>query len=305
MRKMQKLGAAKEKEKNRPKAAAFGIGGAGRNIISSFENKKFSNIDIYEVGEENRLDNFPSIKVFRNDIEKILTTKISDDYRDKTRSEKILEKKIKKYDILYILCGLGGSMGSGVSTICSKLCKKSSVFSVALYATPFQIESPSRRELSRKIDKKIKKITDVSVSFSNENLLKMNPHLSLKKAFSVMNKIISIPVEDLNNLITEEDLDRLKGFCNNVEGFGIGAGYGKGREKGIRASREAFNSPWLKNKDFDKVIALITRGENSSKYDIKDVLESIGSKVPESKIMYGVRKGLSIKERMRVTILAD
>ncbi len=293
-----------DEEKERPKSAAFGIGGAGRNIISSFDQDKFSNIDIYEVGEENRLDKYPTIKVFRDDIKKIIETSVSSSYRDKTHSEKILEDKIRDYDILYIFCGLGGEMGSCVSTVCSDLCKKLSVFSVALFATPFKTESPSRIEFSKKTQSKVEILSDISVAFSNSKLLKMNPQLSLKRAFEVMNNIISIPMEDLNPMLTEDDLQELANFCDEVEGFSVGAGYGKGREKGKRALKEALRSPWMEEDDFDSVITLITRGKKASKYDVQDILDSLKSKFTDAKIIYGIREDRSIGERIRVTILA-
>lgn len=303
MSNIEKLGSEHEKDIDRPKSAAFGIGGAGRNIISSFDRDKFFNIDIYEVGDENRLDKFPSIKVYRDDVKKILTTKVSEKYRGKSPSEKVLEDKINNYDVLYLLCGLGGEMGSCISTVCSELSNKDSVFSVALYATPFKTESPSRIKFSQKTKTKLEKLTDISVAFSNHKLLNMNPQLSLKKAFEVMNNIISIPMEDLNSVITKEDLSKLKVFCDGLDGFSIGSGYGKGREKGKRALNEALRSPWLKSDKIDKIIALITRGENSTKYDVEDVLESLETRFTDSKIIYGVKEDKSIKKRMRVTIL--
>lgn len=290
-------------EKKRPKSAAFGIGGAGRNIISSFDSENFSNIDIYEVGEKNRLNIYPTIKVYRKDIKKNIETSLSYKYREKTHSENILENYVQDYDVLYILCGLGGEMGSCVSTICSHLCNKLSVFSVALFATPFETESPSRIEFSRKTRTELEGLSDISVAFSNSKLLKMNPQLSLKKAFDVMNNIISIPMEDLNPMLTKEDIPGLTKFCEDVEGFRVGAGYGKGREKGKRALRAALRSPWIEMDNCNKIIALITRGETSSKYDVQDILDSLKSRFPDAEIMYGIRKHKSLDERIRVTIL--
>ena len=295
----------KDDPRKRPKSAAFGIGGAGRNIISSFDSDKYTNIDIYEVGEKNRLKKYPTINLLKKDVEEILTSDISRKYRENTHSERILENKIQDYDVLYLLCGLGGEMGSCVSKTCSVIGKELSVFTVALFATPFKTESPSRIEFSKKTKCELDDLADISVAFSNHKLLKMNPQLSLKKAFEVMNNIISIPMEDLNGVMTREDIPKLRNFCEGVEGFSIGAGYGRGREKGIRALNEALRSPWLEDNGFERIIAIITRGEDSTKYDVQDVLESLDNKYPDSKIMYGVRENKSIKKRIRVTILAS
>lgn len=304
MKKIVKLQKEIDEDENRPKSAAFGIGGAGRNIISSFDSEKFPNIDIYEVGEENRLDIYPTINVYRKDIKTIIETKLSLKYRERTHSEKVLESYIEDYDIVYILCGLGGEMGSCVSTICSRLSNQLSLFSVALFATPFKTESPSRIKYSKKTRSKLESLSDISVAFSNSKLLKMNPQLSLKKAFDVMNNIISIPMEDLNPMLTKEDIPELISFCGDVEGFSVGSGYGKGREKGKRAIKEALRSAWIEKDDFDKIIALITRGKKSSKYDVQDILDSLNSNFPDAEIMYGLRKDRSLGERIRVTILA-
>ncbi len=290
----------------RPETLAFGIGGAGRNILSSVrDDKKFANMKAYEVGVSDRLPELPFIHVDIQEMKDTFNNKISLTHRPMNQTEEKMIRRLKSMDIIYILSGMGGETGSYTSYTCSQLGEKLGLLTIALVALPFKTESEQRHELAMEAKDKISDHADVVAVFHNSRLMKLNPYISMNKAFSVMNSIIRLPMDDFNTVITREDIPHLKRFCNGVNEFRIGAGYGKGRERGKRASNDALRSPWLDDmEDYETILAVVTSGVGRAEIEAQDALDVLLEHAPKAHIMWGLRKDPSIGERTRVTLLA-
>ncbi|MFP4142633.1 MAG: hypothetical protein ACLFSM_02560 [Thermoplasmata archaeon] len=289
---------------DRPSILVLGIGGAGRNIAEEIEDISSENVKIYEVDSSSRPPKLPYISVSKEDMNKSYHSNVKTDKRPLTESERRLENKIKEFDILYLIAGLGGRTGSWTAPLCAELGDKHCSFSFGFFAKPFKTESYSRKRLSDEAQDKLVRHLDGTAVFPNSRLLDINPHLPIKKAFGVMNRIIRIPLIDLNSVITASDIPHLKELCGSTEEFRIGAGYGKGRKKGKRASREALKSPWFEDEHiYKKIITIITTSDGKSKMDIEDGLEEIEDMWNEADMIWGIRKDPDLDKRIRVTIL--
>ncbi|MEF8832038.1 MAG: hypothetical protein V5A66_00795 [Candidatus Thermoplasmatota archaeon] len=292
-------------DERRPSTLVLGIGGAGRNIVEEIGEMPSSNVKICEVGTSSRPPKLSFLSLSKEDMNKAYNSEIDMNERPLTGSEKKLKRKIKDYEIVYLIAGLGGKTGSWTVPVCAQLCKRHSSFTMGLLAKPFESESENRKKLSEESQAEADKYLDGSTVFSNSKLLEINPHLPINKAFSVMNRIIRLPIVDFNSVITKSDISHIKEFCKKVDEFKIGAGYGKGRKKGVRAAKEALRSPWLKElADFDKILTVITTSGEGETMDVKDALDEVQRSGPDADMIWGVRKDPELEERMRVTILA-
>ncbi len=305
MTSIKRFGAEVADAERRPSTIALGIGGAGRNIISEMDSKSLSNIRMYEVGTSERKPDISYIKISKEDMCDAYESGLPVGKRPLTQSEKRINRRIRTTDLFYLVSGLGGETGSWSTLACAELSKKYSAFVLGFFAKPFESESIDRRRFADEAQKRIQEYVDVAAVFPNSKLLDINPHLPLKKAFEVMNTIMRLPMEDLNGVITKEDIPNLKRFCEGVDEFRIGAGYGKGRERGMRASKEALNSPWLDDfEDYETILTVVTSGKGSGEVEAQDAMEEIHREWPDANIMWGLRKDPSIDDRTRVTLLA-
>ncbi|MEF8874187.1 MAG: hypothetical protein V5A88_05895 [Candidatus Thermoplasmatota archaeon] len=305
MTSIKRFGAEVADAEQRPSTIALGIGGAGRNIISEMDSKSLSNIRMYEVGTSERKPDISFIKISKEDMCEVYESGLPLDKRPLTQSEKRINRRIRTTDLFYLVSGLGGETGSWSTLACAELSEKFGAFVLGFFAKPFESENRNRRRFADEAQEKIQEHVDVAAVFPNSRLLDINPQLPLKKAFEVMNTIMRLPMEDLNAVITKEDISNLKKFCEGVDEFRIGAGYGKGRERGKRASKEALNSPWLEDiDDYETILAVVTSGKGSGEVEAQDAMEEISREWPDAKIMWGLRKDPSIEERTRVTLLA-
>ncbi len=305
MSEIKRFGAESTDNIKRPKTVALGIGGAGRNIISSVDSDSMYNISMYEVGVSEKLPELSFIQVSKKDLQESYESGVGPQGRPLNDSEKKIDRRIDDADLIYILCGLGGETGSWGSVMCSQLSEKLNAFTLSLFAMPFDSESPSRQEFADEAQERLQESADVAAEFGNSRLLDINPHISINKAFEVMNTIIRLPMKDFNGVMTRSDISNLKDFCCEADSFRIGAGYGKGMKRGKKASEEAFRSPWLEDlEDYDIVLTVVTSGKGTAEMEAQDALEVIQDRCPHAEMMWGLRKDKDIGERTRVTLLA-
>ncbi|MFP3871314.1 MAG: hypothetical protein ACOC55_00725 [Candidatus Natronoplasma sp.] len=301
----KRFGAEVADAEERPSTIALGIGGAGRNIISDMDSKSLSNIRMYEVGTAERKPDISFIKISKDDMRDAYESALPLTKRGLTESEKRINRRIRTTDLFYLVSGLGGETGSWTTLACSELSEKFGAFTLGFFAKPFESENIARRRFADEAQEKIQEHVDVAAVFPNSKLLDINPHLPMKKAFEVMNTIMRLPMEDLNGVMTKQDISTLKEFCEDVDEFRIGAGYGKGRERGKRASKEALQSPWLEDfEDYETILTVVTSGEGAGEIEAQDAMEEIRKEWPGANIMWGLRKDPSIEDRTRVTLLA-
>ncbi len=305
MPKVRRLGVSDKDKVKRPSSVALGIGGAGRNIITDVQLQNILNVKTFEVGKPSRPFKSPSISINKMDMKNAFKSSINVKNRPLTRSENKIKHKIKDVDILYILSGLGGDIGSYSVPVCAELGKASSMFVVGLLAKPFDSESDTRRKLADRSQVEASKYMDLPIVLSNEKLLEINPQLPIAEAFAVMNNIIAFPMIDFNGIITKNDLSKLQNICEDINEFRIGAGYGNGREYGLRAIKEALRSPWVEElDDVSKILLMITKKREGRTGSVDDVIDEIKTTYPETDIIWGLKTDKKLKKEIRVTILA-
>ncbi len=290
----------------RPFTAALGIGGAGRNILTSMTDEPdFANMKFFEVGVNERLPQLPFMHIDKLDMDQTFRSNIPMGRRPMNKTEDKIIRRVTGNDIVYIVAGLGGETGSWTAYTCAQVGKMMGAFTIALIALPFETESTERQEMAEKAKTKISDFADVTGVFHNSRLLRMSPHIPMTRAFEVMNSIIQLPMKEFNTVITHKDIVHLKRFCSGVDEFRIGAGYGKGRERGKKAALEAFRSPWLDDSgEYETVLTVVTSGTGSGEMEAQDALDKIHEWAPRANIMWGLRKDPTIGERTRVTLLA-
>ncbi len=294
-----------EKNRDRPETKVFGIGGAGRNILSSLmDDNSVTNMSFLEVGFKRRFDQCEFINIDKKEIRESYDTIKNIGNLRSNHSEEKLKRSSKSGDLFYVLSGLGGETGSWTTPVCSRITSDQG-FTMVFVAMPFRNEGGSRARFAKEAKDEISKNCDVLAVFENSRLLKMSPHLPMTKAFNVMNSIIMLPIIDFNSVMTRGDISPLRDFCYGVDEFRIGAGYGKGRRRGKRASKEAYRSPWLDDpKDYETILTVVTSGKGTAELEAEDALDVIRKKSPDANIMWGLKKDPSIGDRTRVTLLA-
>lgn len=106
---------------------------------------------------------------------------------------------------------MGGQTGTEISPIIAEIAKKRGVLTIGIVTRPFYFEGRKRKIQADKGIKELKDKTDVLVTISNDNLLKIiNKDISIGDTFELINKILYQSVKTITDLITTQTLINLE-----------------------------------------------------------------------------------------------
>ncbi|MBQ3311983.1 hypothetical protein IJG72_07895 [bacterium] len=202
------------------KATVFGIGGGGQNIInyiySNSDNLKKINFVSINTDEQmllksktkkfllddkttkSNLKNF-FIKVFGKFLIKKVPLAlgsggdITNAILRTKRYKDIIEKEIKKSDIIFLVACLGGGTGTGTSTVIAEYAKKLNKKVFCIVTKPFIFEGERRMAVAISGINQLEKYADKVFTIENEKLLEnknTDINTPLSKAFNEMNQEI-------------------------------------------------------------------------------------------------------------------
>ncbi len=286
----------------KPSIKLVGVGGAGCNTIA---NSPFETAAICTPLEETQEKSFNHyIRLKNEEVEFFKETSFRALCSLNFDLKETLSRGIGNRDLIFLFTGLGGDTGSYVSPIVANLCKKQSKLCMTSVALPFSVEGEERKSVADYSLSSIFWASDITVTYPNDQLLKMVPNLPMRKAFQVMNRIMMLPVEELEKALTTRDIEPIRKDFVEVRYGRLGMGTGKGDRRAAIAVNEAFTSPWF---DFDESevkagVVTISSGK-VKKMDIEDVIRNVSQSLPNAKIRYSVTTDDSLGGKMKVMLL--
>ena len=269
----------------RPKIAVIGVGGAGFNVVSDSSHQ---GIAVCTALEDTRGIRPESRVLVRHEhIEFMKETSFRTVCSIKYEFKDWVERALGEPDLVFLYSGLGGDTGSYIAPVVADICKKKSALCVSNVAIPFSVEGKDRKCLADISLTNVCAASDITITYPNDHLMKMVPNLPLGKAFKVMNRIMMVPLGELEKVLTVGDLEPVRRDFLNSRCCRLGVGTGAGDMGELRALEEALSSPWF-DFDGDRVMsALVTISSgNVEEESICNVLCELGKRIPYSKINY-------------------
>lgn len=285
----------------RPEICAIGIGGGGCNAITGVP---FKSIAVCTAGDDARLERgIPRLILTGEQLDFLRSTSfriirsISFDLKDRFKD------LLGEPDIVFIFAGLGGDTGSYLAPVIADVCKKKSALTISSVTLPFSVEGSDRKDLARRALSNIRKVSDLTIIYPNDHLLKLVPNLPLRKAFGVMNTIMMDPPLYLGKSLTLEDLEPLRrNFSSRC--FSLGVGIGAGVQGEIMAVEEAFSSPWF---DFpmEKVSSALLLLSSACVQEemIENVLNEVSCRIPSARIAFLCMEDVGLGEKVKVMLI--
>jgi cell division protein FtsZ len=289
----------------RPNVKVLGCGGAGCNTIKDLPAiPGLDTIGVNDAEHASVLGMKDVIFLRRESLKGIALTAQKVPKEILMAEEKEISKHISGTDIVYIISGMGGDMGTWAPSLIGKVAKKHKVLSMAMVTLPFSVESPRRREVAAEGMEVLGKAVDCMVQFSNDKLMKLAPNLSFRKAFYVMGQLMTSPILNFSKVVTRGDEKVLRHAFEDCDFMRFGAGDGRGRERTYRSVDEAFRSPWfedvpVKNARMAMVFSSSTEGWPE---DLEEVVSETQSWAPDADVYYGGYKE-EMGDRMRTMVL--
>jgi cell division protein FtsZ len=221
-----------------------------------------------------------------------------------TDVETMIADEVKGSDIVFIVSGLGGYTGTWASPIVASVAKYCKAVSVSLASLPFTVEGIARRAVASEGLGHLKNHSDVVVTYSNDELLKLAPNIPLLRAFEAVGSLVSKPIVSLASVLTRGDIPHLKSILRGVAEMRIGMGEGSGDHRNFVAVEDAFSSPWF---DFDlsrtREAMLFITSQYIDPDDVNEVMHEISLRAPNANITWGgVEEDVGDKTRVSVLL---
>jgi cell division protein FtsZ len=220
---------------------------------------------------------------------------------------------LKDADMVFIVAGLGGGMGTGGAPIIASLAREMSALTVAVVTMPFHFEGKRRMAQAEQGLRELRENVDAVINIPLERLLPAaDPKMSLQDAFKMADDILSQAVQGISNLITVPGLVNLD-FADVralISGMGlasIGSGRASGENRAVEATQQALSGPLLLEGTLEGargVLINIMGGSDLTLYEVNESSSIIREAVADdANIIFGAMIDESLSGEIVVTII--
>ncbi len=298
------------------KIKVIGIGGGGGSIVSeigrSLGKAGFVNADTDMRSFKNRkgIKNF----FFGEQLTHGLGTGLNPELAEKAaESEKErISQLFAGQDIVILIASLGGGVGSGATKIFAEASKKFDCITFGIFTLPFKFEGKNKYGVALKALKELRKSLNVSITIPNEKIFKViDENTSITEAFSLVNKNLINSLESLIDLIYNPgviniDFADLKAILRGRGNLAfLNTSEVTGKNGAEKIMQEILNNPLYQSNNFiaEKILFNIAGSNSLSMLEVDKISRAISSQNPKAKIIFGISKNASYKNKIKTTLL--
>ena len=217
-------------------------------------------------------------------------------------------------NLVFITAGMGGGTGTGAAPVVAEIAKATGALTVAIVTKPFRFEGKKRMLQADKGLAELKAACDTLITIPNERLLQIvDKKTTLADAFATADEVLHQATKGISDLIVVPglincDFADVRTVMKEMGDALMGTGYGQGDERAETAARQAISSPLLEDVSIGGakgVLINVTGGEDMTLYDVNTATSLIYDEAgDEANIIFGAVVDPSMKEEMRVTVIA-
>ena len=270
-------------EPNHPLGFVVGCGGAGCNALHALPHlNRFEPVSVNDLPTTAMAGIAKHLLIPKWKLRGL--AEVDDSIMRELRSEE--EKKLAEFlghpDLVFVVAGLGGEMGSWASNVAVRVANKVGAATVTIVNTPFKVEGPGRQATAAEAFKLLQSRADGLITFPNDGISKVAPSLPLGKAFEVLGHFMAQPVAMLSAVATLDDMKALKPSLRKAAYVRFGAGSNSTVDDPQKlAVEEALRSPWFDMPVETAVAAVVVlegdlgpRQVERVAYDLKERLDT-------------------------------
>lgn len=228
-------------------------------------------------------------------------------------SQNEIRELLKGSDMVFITCGLGGGTGSGCSPYVAEIARDLGALTVGVVTKPFAFEGAQRREIAEQAHAELAERVDTIITIPNDRVLQIiDKKTSLLDAFQIVDDVLRQGVQGISELITvpgiiNVDFADVKAIMSGQGTALMGIGHGSGENRAIEAAKAAVDSPLLEVSIAGArgILFTVTGGPSLGMHEVSEAAKIItGSADPTAKVIFGAVIDESMKEDLRITVIA-
>lgn len=300
------------------KIKVIGVGGSGGSAVNRMINAKIRGVEFVVMNTDVQAlhSNLAPKKIHLGPtVSRGLGAGMNPDVGERAaeESQNEIRETIKGADMVFITCGLGGGTGSGAAPKVAEIARELGILTVAVVTRPFQFEGYQRKTISEQAHDKLTGVVDTIITIPNDRVLQIiDRKTSMLDAFEIVDDVLRQGVQGISDIVSVHGLINVdfadaRAIMENRGSALMGIGRGHGDNRAIDAAKAAIASPLLEvSIDGAKgVLFTVSGGSNLGMYEVTEAAKVITESAdPEAKIIFGAIVDESLKDEIKVTVIA-
>ena len=295
-----------------------GVGGAGGNVIMRMEEGirgvdfVAMNTDIQDLDKSGIKNKIHIGKILTKGMGAGMNPELGRLAAEENRAE--IVDALKDSDITFLAAGFGGGTGSGATHVVAEVAKELGSLTIAVVTKPFAFEGTHRMRIADEAISKLRDKVDALLVIPNDRIFSIiDNETSILKAFEKIDEILKSAVQGITEVISSAgivnvDFADLKTVISGAGTAIIGVGTATGKDRAVKATTDAINSPLLENSIHGArgVIFCVAGNRDLRMSEIDEAAKIITANVdPSAKIIFGAYNDSKLKKgQLKVTLVA-
>jgi cell division protein FtsZ len=312
---------AAETESSQPRTIKIiGVGGAGVSLLDTLNGEDFGNADLVAVNTD-----AASLAASSATIKIHLETKLlrglgtgGDPERGTAIAEEqfaTLKNACEGADVIFIVAGLGGGAGCGISPVLARAAKETGALVLAFVSLPFLLEGNRRQQQAQQSLEQLKAVTDGVICLPNQKVFKLiDDNTSMLDTFRITGGLLAEGVRGVWHLLTRpgliqihfDDLCKMVRDRHSESVFACveAAGAGRSREVVEKLLAHPLLDEGRALAESDTVLVSLMGGKDLTMAEVNRVVEQISRHCEHAQVIMGAAVDAAMKNKLSVTVIA-
>jgi cell division protein FtsZ len=298
----------------------FGVGTTGANVMERMVAGGVTGVSFVAVNTDAQ-SAAPSATVEQVNLETKLLRGLGTG-GDPERGRALAEEQLPKLkslcegaDVIFILAGLGGGAGTGISPVLAHAGKEAGALVLGFVTLPFACEGNRRQRLAQHGLAELKAAADGVICLPNQRVAKLiDENTSVVETFKITNQFLADGVRGIWRLLTHTglieihfaDLAALLRDRHAESCFAVAEAMGPTRSREVIDKLLAH--PMLEGGQLlgesEAVLVSLTGGPDLTMAEINRVMEQINRHCEHANVIMGAAVEESFRDRLAVTLIA-
>ena len=303
-----------------PSVKIFGVGNAGDALLNALATAEFSGAEFAAINTDAAALAASSATVKIHLENKLFRGLGSggDPERGRALAEEqfsTLKSACAGTNVIFILAGLGGGAGSGISPVLAKAAREAGALVLAFVTLPFDCEGNRRETQAQASLEQLKSAADGVVCLPSQKIFKLiDENSTLVETFRVTGGFLIEGVRGVWSLLTRPGLIQVHfgDLCallrdrhaENAFAFVEASGAGRAREVVEKILTHPLLDEGRVLAESDAVLVSLTAGKDLTMAEINRVMESVKRQCGHAQIIMGAAVDPALKDKLCVTVIA-
>jgi cell division protein FtsZ len=218
-------------------------------------------------------------------------------------------------EVVFIIAGLGGGAGSGISPVLARAAREAGALVLAFVTKPFECEGNRREEQAQAALEQLKTAADGVICLPNQKIFKLiDENTSVLDTFRVTGGFLIEGVRGVWQLVARPGLIQVHfadlcallrdGHTESAFAFVEASGPARSREAVEKILAHPLFDDGRALVESDAVLVSLKAGKDLSMAEISRVMEQIKRQCARAKIIMGAAVDPDFKNRLCVTVIA-